>query len=186
MENTPERPKNHSIQIPIKCAVPAGKYSGPTEKETTFDSYRPDDHTPTNSVTTISTFRRSLKTSRSGASSFTTIGNTYEGPERVTTSTFQACRKAPRQAWIAWISCDFAGVLLGYDCFYINGILGMGQFKLDFGSPSENIESVHGFLYSNLQKAVVVSIFALGVARKSTNEVKLLDIKDMSLILYLI
>lgn len=167
MEKSPPKPKNPSIKIPIQCAVPADRYTGSTGHETTFESFTSTESAFTNSVTTISTYQRNLKTSRSIASSFTTIGNTLESSECETISTFKACRRATRQAWIAWISCDFAGVLLGYDCFYINGILGMEQFKLDFGEPSMDIESAHGFLYSNLQKAVVVSIFALGVARKS-------------------
>ena len=165
MEKAPQKPKNPSIQIPLRCATPSAERSGSIEKETNLNPFSSDENTPTNSVKTISAFQRTHKTSPSGASSSTTLGNRYETTEREKISTFQACRRATRQAWVAWISCDFAGVLLGYDCFYVNGVLGMGQFKRDFGGPSTNIESIHGLLYSNLQKAVVVSIFALGVAR---------------------
>jgi len=177
MEKPLPKLKLSSIQIPVHYALPAAKYNRSTEKELAFESFGSDENTPTNSVTTISTFRRSPKTSRSGGSSFTTIGNKYENSDK-SISTFQACRRTTSQAWIAWISCDFAGVLLGYDCFYVNGILGMDQFKRDFGSPSTNVESVHGLLYSNLQKAVVVSVFALGVARKSNQgDIHLLNTK---------
>ena len=93
------------------------------------------------------------------------VRDVNSGP--ATVSTFQAIRKVPGRAWLAWLSCDFGGVLLGYDCFYINGLLGMDQFKLDFGKASTAEGNVLGYMYSNLEKAIVVSIFALGVARKS-------------------
>ena len=172
MDEPYQKSKTDSIQMPMQCALPA-RGNRSARQKTAFDSFGTDDNTPTNSVTTIPSLRGNLRTLQFSASSVTAVETRYKKTEHETISTFQACRQATRQAWIAWISCDFAGVLLGYDCFYINGVLGMDKFKQDFGRPSTNIESVDGFLYSNLQKAVVVSIFALGVARKFTHKIRI-------------
>ncbi|KAG9245701.1 hypothetical protein BJ878DRAFT_418617 [Calycina marina] len=142
-------PSEPTVEIPIQVVLPSSDL---------------DEITPTNSVAVISPCRQTLRPSHSNDSSVATLRSPFHVIEKGKVSTFQACRRATRKAWIAWIACDFAGVLLGYDCFYINGVLGMRQFKQDFGGFSTNPENVNGHLYTNLEKSVMVSIFALGVA----------------------
>jgi MFS transporter, SP family, sugar:H+ symporter len=64
----------------------------------------------------------------------------------------------------------FAGMLFGYDSGYISSVLGMGQFKQDYGHPV-SFDDVAGTLvgdpptvydYSTWQKSLIVSILSAG------------------------
>lgn len=46
---------------------------------------------------------------------------------------------------------SFGGILFGYDSGYINGVLGMKQFKLDFGHAGwvHIPEAYNGYLYES-------------------------------------
>lgn len=50
----------------------------------------------------------------------------------------------------------------GYDSGYINGVLGMNQFKYDFGSPSTDPLAYKGFIYKGWEKSLIVSILSAG------------------------
>lgn len=74
------------------------------------------------------------------------------------------------QAPVTWkallvsIFASFGGILFGYDSGYINGFLGMKQFKKDFGHGGwvKTLEAYDGFLYKSWQKSVVISILSAG------------------------
>ncbi|KAH8602839.1 hypothetical protein B0O99DRAFT_604448 [Bisporella sp. PMI_857] len=70
---------------------------------------------------------------------------------RSNSSLWKACTQPGWRAWLGWGSCTVAGISLGYNCFNINGLLVMDQFK--------DVD----FKYGSAEKAIIVSIFALGV-----------------------
>ena len=84
----------------------------------------------------------------------------------VAPSLWKALQEPSWRAWLAWSTCGMGGVMLGYNCFYLNGVLAMDFFKHDFGRPSNNVDSFEGYMYDNGEKAVLQAIFAVGVGSK--------------------
>ncbi|PBP28307.1 general substrate transporter [Diplocarpon rosae] len=71
----------------------------------------------------------------------------------------------PALPWLTYFMCSFpawGGVLFGYDSGYIAGVIGMNQFKKDFGRPSTLDEAYEGMLYEAWQKSLIVSILSAG------------------------
>jgi hypothetical protein len=69
--------------------------------------------------------------------------------------------------WKVVVLCayaSFGGILFGYDSGYINGVLGMKQFKKDFGHAGwvDTPEAYNGYLYDSWQKSVITSILSAG------------------------
>ncbi len=68
--------------------------------------------------------------------------------------------------WKTYVICCFTGVggvLFGYDSGYINGVLGMNEFKKDFGrAGSTDPESYMGWLYESWEKSLITAILSAG------------------------
>ena len=59
---------------------------------------------------------------------------------------------------------SFGGILFGYDSGYINGVLDIPQFKIDYGHSGwvNNTKAYNGYLYNTWQKSLIVSILSAG------------------------
>ncbi|CAK4034392.1 related to transporter (major facilitator superfamily) [Lecanosticta acicola] len=67
------------------------------------------------------------------------------------------------KAYLMCASAAFAGVLFGYDSGYISSVLGMNQFKQDYGHPVPASEpDDFPYNYYTWQKSLVVSILSAG------------------------
>ncbi|KAE9381522.1 high affinity monosaccharide transporter [Stipitochalara longipes BDJ] len=78
-----------------------------------------------------------------------------------------ATRSPAPITWKVIVFCayaSFGGILFGYDSGYINGVLGMKEFKKDFGRAGwvNTPEAYDGYLYESWQKSVITSILSAG------------------------
>ncbi|KAF2454029.1 general substrate transporter [Lineolata rhizophorae] len=68
------------------------------------------------------------------------------------------------RAYLLCVFASFGGILFGYDSGYINGVLAMNYFKLEFGDPnSTDTENAYeGHMYATWEKSLVTSILSAG------------------------
>lgn len=56
----------------------------------------------------------------------------------------------------------FAGILFGYDSGYISSVLGMDEFKRQYGHPIVGIDGTPTYVYDTWQRSLTVSILSAG------------------------
>ncbi|EME86215.1 uncharacterized protein MYCFIDRAFT_59392 [Pseudocercospora fijiensis CIRAD86] len=68
------------------------------------------------------------------------------------------------KAYVMCAFAAFAGVLFGYDSGYISAVLGMAQFKKDYGHPGYPVQpdAPDGYNYATWEKSLIVSILSAG------------------------
>ncbi|KAF2723634.1 general substrate transporter [Polychaeton citri CBS 116435] len=66
------------------------------------------------------------------------------------------------KAYLMCAFAAFAGILFGFDSGYISGVLGMDEFKKDYGHPVSTEIDASGYLYSTSNKSLIVSILSAG------------------------